>query len=139
MYEDRLDGRISADSFDKKASEWRAEMKRIQQHIEAHEKANESYIDMGCQVLELANHAYELFDNQEPHEKRLFLNFLLSNSVWKDGKLKVTFRKPFDLIAQTATAYRKKKATGACSDDLDAVLRPQRESNPCLRRERPVS
>jgi site-specific DNA recombinase len=30
------------------------------------------------------------------------LNFVLSNSTWKNDELFVTFRQPFDLIAQTA-------------------------------------
>ncbi len=45
--------------------------------------------------------ARRLFAKQEPQEKRRLLNFVLSNSTWKNGELSVTFRQPFDLLAQT--------------------------------------
>ena len=32
------------------------------------------------------------------------LNFILSNSIWKNDDLFVTFRQPFDLIAKTTTS-----------------------------------
>jgi hypothetical protein len=32
-------------------------------------------------------------------EKRKLLDFVLSNSRWKDGELAVEYRKPFDLLA----------------------------------------
>jgi len=41
---------------------------------------------------------------QEPREKRRLLNFLLLNCTWEDGKVVATFRQPFDMLAETATA-----------------------------------
>ena len=53
---------------------------------------------------ELAHKAHALFESQPPKEKRRLLNFVLSNSTWKDGELSTTFRQPFDLIAKTTMA-----------------------------------
>jgi site-specific DNA recombinase len=39
----------------------------------------------------------------DPLEKRRLLNFVVSNSTWSDDELSVTFRQPFDLLAQTTT------------------------------------
>jgi site-specific DNA recombinase len=60
-------------------------------------------LDDGVRLLELAHSAQRLFAKQEPHEQRRMLNFVLSNSTWKNDELFVTFRQPFDLIAQTTT------------------------------------
>jgi site-specific DNA recombinase len=32
------------------------------------------------------------------------LNFVLSNCTWEDGEVVATFRQPFDMLAETATA-----------------------------------
>jgi site-specific DNA recombinase len=53
-------------------------------------------------LIELAQGAQKLFAKQKPSEQRRFLNFVLSNSTWKNGELTPAFRQPFDLIAQVA-------------------------------------
>ena len=54
--------------------------------------------------------AHDLFQKQEPGEKRKLLNLLLSNCSWKDGELSVTWRQPFaDLVvAAKADKYSYK-------------------------------
>ena len=42
-------------------------------------------------------------------EKRRLLDFVFSKSIWKDGCLIPTYRKPFDMMAVTNEACRKKK------------------------------
>src|SRR5712692_7197402 len=106
MYVDKLDGRIQASFFDRKAAEWRGEQKRIERAIQAHRDADRSYVDEGVQLLELASRADELFRSQESAERRELLRFVLSNSTWNDGLLTPTFRHPFDLILDEALKVR---------------------------------
>jgi len=51
-----------------------------------------------------------LYEKQEMQEKRRLLNFLCSNSTWKEGRLYPKHQKPFDMLAVTNVAYQKKKA-----------------------------
>jgi site-specific DNA recombinase len=89
------------------ARQWREEQSRCLNDIERHQCAEQSYMDEGVQLLELARNAQRLFAKQEPREKRRLLNFLLSNCTWEDGEVVATFRQPFDLLAETtATAAR---------------------------------
>jgi hypothetical protein len=44
-------------------------------------------------------------------EKRRLLDFVCSNSTWKDGKLIQKYRKPFDLLLVTYQSYKQTKAT----------------------------
>ena len=53
--------------------------------------------------------------------KHRLLDFVLSNSTWGDGELRVKFRQPFDLIALGATELKQKKAAGVGSDDLSQL------------------
>ena len=112
-YEDRLDGRIDVATFDRKAAEWRAEQDQIQRSLGEHRAADRTYVETGVRLLELASRAHELFVKQAPSEKRRLLNFLVSNSTWKDGTLTVTFRQPFDLLMDTNASFsRDIKAEG---------------------------
>jgi site-specific DNA recombinase len=107
MYVDKLDGRINAAFFDRMATEWRSEQDRCLREIERHQSANQTYIEEGVQLLELARNTQCLFAKQEPREKRRLLNFVVSNCSWKDSQLSATFRQPFDLLAQTASRVRR--------------------------------
>ena len=57
------------------SAEWREEQDRCQREIERHQDADQSYMDEGVQILELARNAQRLFERQEPREKRRLLNF----------------------------------------------------------------
>jgi hypothetical protein len=97
MYVDKLDGRSTA-SF---SSECRVSGARCQRDIERHQTADQSYLEEGVRILELAQNAQRLFERQEPREKRRLLNFLVSNCSWKGGELTIVLRQPFDLLAET--------------------------------------
>lgn len=85
MYMDKLDGRIGNEFFDQKAAEFRGDQGRIMRDIETHQNANRSHIEEGVKMLELAQRAHLLFENQPPAEKRKLLDSVLSNCSWKDG------------------------------------------------------
>ena len=103
MYVDKLDGLIDAEFFERTSSGWREEQARCQRQIEQHQAADQSYLDEGVQLLELARSAQSLFSRQEPREKRRLLNFVLSNCVWEDGAIAAEFRQPFALLAETTS------------------------------------
>src|ERR1700730_6848893 len=111
MYVDKLDGLVDAAFFDKMSNQWREEQNRCQREIDRHRSAEQSYMDEGVQILELARNAQRLFERQEPRQKRRLLNFVLSNCTWEDGEVVATFRQPFDLLAET-TAIAARHGAG---------------------------
>ena len=116
MYIDKLDGRVDGAFYDRMAGEWREEQARCLREIERHRSADRSYLDEGVRLLELARSAQRLFLQREPREKRRLLNFVVSNSTWRDGRLAVTLRQPFDLIADTTAL----------------VAQAEEKKNPCM-------
>jgi hypothetical protein len=54
---------------------------------------------------------------------------MVSNCTWKNGELAVTFRQPFDLLAETALARVKKKAAGHVPDGFSQIWLPGPDSN----------
>ena len=89
-----------------------------------HRDANKSYFEDGVMLLELARTAGKLFREQEPNEQRRLFGFVLSNSSWKDGELTTSYRKPFDIIAESARAHERDKAAGVPPDGLRPLWLP---------------
>lgn len=121
LYEDRLDGFIEPAFFERKTQEWRQTQRRLTDQIGEHEDANHDYFKDGVRLLELSKKAYFLFKKQNQSEKRKLLDFVCSNSTWKDRTLTATFRQPFDILAVTNTAWQREKAAGATSSDLRPI------------------
>ena len=53
----RFDGLVDAAFFDKMSNQWREEQNRCQREIDRHRSAEQSYMDEGVQILELARNA----------------------------------------------------------------------------------
>lgn len=68
MYLDKLDGRIDGEFLDRKSAEFRGEQCRIMRDLEAHQTANQSYVEEGIKLLELAQDAHHLFETQVASE-----------------------------------------------------------------------
>jgi hypothetical protein len=56
-------------------------------------------MEAGIRLLELTRNMHRLFEKQQAAEKRQLLDFVVSNSVWQQGKIVPAWRQPFDMIA----------------------------------------
>ncbi len=128
MYEDRLDGRISAELFERKHAEFDERMQVTERDILKHRNANYTYIEEGEMLLDLARRAADLYELQPMNEKRKIIQVVLSNSTFSGGKLYPVYRKPFDVLVQPQSRYQKAKAASVPSDLRDIWL-PDQDSN----------
>ena len=92
-YEDRLDGRIGDDYWERMSRKWRDQRMELQASIERHQQANEVYFDAGVKLLRLAKRAYDLWLAQLQNEKRKLLDLL--------SKLHLRWRKAKGYIQKT--------------------------------------
>jgi site-specific DNA recombinase len=129
LYSDKLEGRIDRDVFDTFAADCHAKQEACLRGIERHQAAEEGYMQEGIRLLELAGGAQKFFKQQSAAEKRELLGFVLSNSVWKNGTLTGTFRKPFDLIVETAGLAGSEAGDGAEFSAGHMVWLPGLDSN----------
>jgi DNA invertase Pin-like site-specific DNA recombinase len=113
MYLDKLDGRIDNAFYDRMSAQWRTEQTRLLREIERHGSAEESYMEDGVRLLELARNASRLFVKQPAHEKKRLLNLVLSNCEWQQGEIHAAFRQPFDLLSETVASAAITDAQGA--------------------------
>ena len=135
----RIQDRIDVEFFDRKAAEFRAEQCRIMRDIDAHQSANQSYVEEGIRLLELAHNAHRLFENQPPAEERKRLDFVVSNCTWKDGELRAEYRQPFDVLALAVAADEGAKEVGATISAKNEIWLPGEDSNHDSRLQRPLS
>lgn len=100
MYDDKLDGRITQDIYDKKLKEYKEKQTDLLLQMEEHSNADQDFYLNASRVLDLANRALEVFESSETTEKRALLNFLLQNPVLEGKNLVFTLKSPFDSIVE---------------------------------------
>ncbi len=129
MYDDKLDGNIDQEFYDRKSAAWKKEQDEIIRKLERHQTANRAYLDEGIKLLELAQRAVILYEKQTNQKKRRIINFVCSNSTWKDGRLQPNYRQPFDILAEKSLAYRQKKAVSPEKNGPGLFWLPGPDSN----------
>ena len=130
MYEDKLDGVISKDFYLLKRAQYEEERDRIDYHLSQHSNANLNYLDTGVDLLELAKRAYSLYLQQDPAEQRKLLNLVYSNCIFKNGKIKVEYRKPFNILALTRKEIQQIKDTSKEKIPESPLMLLGRDLNP---------
>jgi DNA invertase Pin-like site-specific DNA recombinase len=100
MYDDKLDGFIPEDLYQKKLKEYKEKQRDILIQIEEHNKADENFYITASKVLDLANRALEIFESSEVNEKRALINLLLQNPLLSERKLLFSLHSPFNMIAE---------------------------------------
>lgn len=129
MYLDKLDGKISGEFFEEMSGKWRQEQRRLQRDIERHEESEQSYMEEGLRILELARNARALFERQPAREKRRLLNFVRSDCTWEDGEVVATFRQPFDLLAKTTSSAASQTAEDQAKSAKNEIWLGRQDSN----------
>lgn len=102
-YVDKLEGKITADFWEQKTAEWKAEQEQIEAQIKALRRANTDYMLEGIKLMELSAKAAERFKNaMTPGEKREMVNRVLSNPRVIKGNIEFSYKKPFDHFVKVA-------------------------------------
>lgn len=98
IYDDKLDNVIDEETFHRKREQYLTEKTDIENQIKRHSLADDKYVDFGCLVLDVANRASEIYEVRKPEEKRYLLNFIFSNLLLKDKKIKFRLKLIFDAL-----------------------------------------
>lgn len=102
MYMDRLDGRITMETYDKIVTDYKKEQTDLMQQYEEHSAGDKNFYITASKILDLSQRAWELFQNSEPQEKTQLVGFLLQNLVLDGGKLLFEVKTPFNGIVEYA-------------------------------------
>ena len=125
-YEDKQDGTIPVEFWDRKMLEWTEDEKQIQEALLRLTEPDPGRILDAKRILELANKAYSLYLSQNHAEQAKLLRMVLLNCLIGGATVQPAYRKPFDLICQRA---RKEEWSGRA--DLNCrPLAPQASALP---------
>jgi len=130
MFDERLDGGITADMYDRKLKEYKERQAEIRTEIGMHDWADESYYLTVNKVFSLAQRAYEIFESSEVQEKRQLLSFLLQNCQLRNRTLTFGLKKPFDLIAFSAQKLASDKRKSRAFNPAHPIWLRGWDSNP---------
>lgn len=103
MYDDKLDGSITQDEYDKKLKEWKVRQSELLAEMNVHNQADEEFYITANMVFNLASRAMEIFESSEPQEKRQLLSLILQNCKLKGRNLLYELSSPFNILAELST------------------------------------
>ena len=129
MYDDKLEGVITAEMYNRKVAEFRAhsvELLRRMNEIRASEPAPvRDCIDM----MALTSRAADLFRVQPPEEKQGFLRLVLKSASWRDGRLQTEFEEPFESLRHSNRLSKKKQRSETMPATNSEIWLPTHDSN----------
>lgn len=98
LYEDRLDGRIDAGVYDRRAQDIREHQQQIRCKIQEAEARLVHREDAIVDVAAVTSLTASLFVDQSAAEQRKLLRLVLQEASWKHGTLQMNFREPFAVL-----------------------------------------
>lgn len=98
LYEDRLDGRITVDEYDKIVTRTKAEMEKLDEKLVQLTSGDKSFVITSSYLLRLASIAGRLFKSSKPELKSKILSLVLSNLELDNKKLHFNLLSPFDRL-----------------------------------------
>jgi site-specific DNA recombinase len=101
MYEDRLEGRITPEMYDRKASDLRGQSLALSRRIEEIRAAAPAPVQDAIDLMDLTSRAADLFAVQPVHEKQGFLRLILKSATWRQGQLQTEFEMPFENLRRS--------------------------------------
>ncbi|MFZ5953960.1 MAG: recombinase family protein [Candidatus Dependentiae bacterium] len=98
LYLDKLKGRITESAYDKFYQSFRDQLAEVTLKLERLQEAEDNYYITAKYILDLTNHAYDIFKSSEVTEKRQLIKLVLSNLQVDGENIVYEAQKPFDLI-----------------------------------------
>jgi hypothetical protein len=113
LYDDKLDGTITEDFYQRKAKQHSDEKEEIASAIQRHSNANIKYYELGINLYELSQRSKEIYLKASKEERRQLLNLALNKLQLNNGKLIYTFSKPFELLSEAIKETNSSKVSNS--------------------------
>jgi site-specific DNA recombinase len=130
LYEDKVDSKVPAWLFEEKSAEYSLKMAEFLSSLKRLEADEALNVEKIVSVFELARIASDRLSSLTDAKKCELLHKVVLNATWRDGRLSVLFKQPFDILAEAAAVWRTEKVAGLSSDDLFRIWYRGRDLNP---------
>ena len=100
IYEDKLDGLISRESYLEKLDQYKEQKDDILNSLNGMEDDNDAYYRAGYAIHELAFNAKKIYESEKTtvEDKRLMLSYIFSNLSLESDRIKPNFTLAFDFL-----------------------------------------
>ena len=139
LYEDRLDGRITPDTYDRKSQDLRNQSQGLARRTENILAAAPAPVQQAINLMDLTSRAADLFAVQPPHEKQAFLRLVLKSASWQHGELRTEFENPFESLRRSNQLNLRKARELGVKTTTEEIWLPDMDSNHDSRLQRPLS
>ena len=106
LYDDRLDGRTGAGTYDKKRRDIRQQQNGIHRRVNERQNAGLPPASQAVDLLALTSKAADLVVEQPAAEQATLLRLVLKSASWKGGELGTYLREPFSQLRLSNRATR---------------------------------
>lgn len=101
LYDDKLDGKISEEMYDRKRQQYTLEEKTILKSITEHSETGNKYQELGVALYDLAQRAKDIFVKADDVKKRQLIELVLTNIRIYEGQVVYDYTKPFQILFDT--------------------------------------
>ena len=98
LYDDRLEGRITSNDYDKYVKKYKADKAELEQKLVEYTNNDQSFVVTSEYLLKLAQNAKSVFESSQPAQKNRILRTLLANCKINQKRLQLTLLQPFSSL-----------------------------------------
>ncbi len=109
LYEDKLDGKISVETYDRLFKQYSAQKEDATNEIARLNKGNRKYYEAGYAIHELASVAKEIYESEDAttDDRRLLLSYAFSTIALEGREIKPEYTLAFDFLANWVPRLNK--------------------------------
>ena len=107
LYDDKLAGDISRDTYETKNQQFSEEIVRLSEQREKCERDMDSKTDKLISFIQLSQKASELYDSRSIKQKRVIITKLFQNITYNDGFVSVKYKELAEVIANKTLKTRE--------------------------------
>jgi hypothetical protein len=107
LYDDRLEGRISPEMYDRKSLECQNQATALGRRIDEIRAGAPAPAQGAIDMMALTSRTADLFMIQPTHEKQAFLRLVLKSAAWRHGELQIQFEEPFENLRRSNQLSRR--------------------------------
>lgn len=111
LYDDRLDGRISAEAYDQKSAELNQELESLAEALKCHTEADAAYYELGSNIFELAQQAGKIFRDAPLAKKKRLLSLMYKDMRVRDGQLIAQLTDTFAALSHVVAGLNGSKVS----------------------------
>ncbi len=111
LYNDRLDGKITPEFWERKNKEITDEQLSLQNELNRLKSDEAKYFEIWLNIIDLAHRAREIYLKRSPAERRVLLSHIFSNMVLIDENMKPTLKKSIQVLAERVGQKLDKEKT----------------------------